>query len=138
MRIVGARNTTPCIDRCLDIQGWVLQSWKDRYSKGVWVALGPECQLQKVRLSTSAGDLDMETATDFLLHSKILPILVEDTFGAALAAVEARLQALPVDEFKKNSAWSTAVYSEYRYFCEELESNSEYGGLRLREPRTSY
>lgn len=139
MPIADERTATPCIDRCLkDIHGWVLESWRDRYSKGVWVGLAAYDQVETVRLSTSAGDLDMETARNFLLDSKILPIVVEDTFGAAVAALEARLQALPSDQLKKHSAWSTAVHSDYQYLCDELESKQEYGDLRLREPRTSY
>jgi hypothetical protein len=66
----------PHIDKLMKLD-WALQSWDNRYNKGIWVAIAPsECisldadnlgdGLDEVRSSTSDGDVDMITATDFL------------------------------------------------------------------------
>lgn len=131
--------TTTCIDILLSLHPWALQSWNDRYGKGVWIAIAPnDYVLDRVRDATSAGDLDMETATNFLLDSKILPIAVGRTFGEALTALESRLAALPIDQLAKKSPWVSVVSSEYDYINEELDSGHGYGDLRLRAPSTAF
>jgi hypothetical protein len=127
------------MDLLLNFHPWAMQAWHDRYGKGVWVAIAPTCySLDSVRDSTSAGDLDMETATNFLLDSKILPIVVGQSFSEAMNKLESRLADLPADQLISSSAWARAVLLEYEYFNEQLNRNHEYGDLSLRDPAASY
>ena len=64
------------IDKLVTKDGFAMQAWDDRYSKGVWVALAPsEYDVDVIRDLSSAGDLDMIPATDFVLDSEWLPVV---------------------------------------------------------------
>ncbi|MDF3834058.1 hypothetical protein P3W85_13995 [Cupriavidus basilensis] len=55
---------------------FAFQSWNDRYSKGVWAALGPlEGFIDTVRDLSSAGYLDMIPAMDYVLSVDWLPMV---------------------------------------------------------------
>jgi len=123
------------IQQCMKRQHWVLEAWDDRYSKGIWLALSPAEHVEDIRSSTSAGGLDMDTATDFLLRSTLLPIVVESTLERALETLIERLSRLADYDMESKSEWALAVHAEYAYFCSEIDGSSEYGALRLRDPR---
>lgn len=123
------------IQHCIRAQDWVLQVWDDRYSRGTWAALVSGEHVDIIRGCTSLGDLDAETAADFLERSTLLPIAVRRTFEDALGALTERLGQLNEDDLKRRSAWALAVQTEYAYACSQIEGNDGYGNLLFRDPR---
>lgn len=116
------------INALITTQGFSFQSWDDRYSKGVWVALAPsENALDVVRDSTSAGDLDMIPATEYFSSTEWLPIVAGDTFIEALGNLEQRLSALPPEMLSSTSIWATAVYDALDHLRDIQRLHSGYG-----------
>lgn len=98
------------INRLVTKEGLAFQAWDDRYSKGVWAALGfHDAQIDVIRDLTSAGDLDMMHAMDFIESAEWLPYVTAPTFTEALEKLEERLAALPPDQLNRRSDWARVV-----------------------------
>lgn len=92
------------INRLVTKEGLAFQAWDDRYSKGVWAAIGfNECQIDVIRDLTDAGDLDMMHAMDFIERAQWLPYVTAPTFLEALQKLEERLASLPQDQLTRGS-----------------------------------
>lgn len=98
------------IDRLVTNEGFFFQSWDDRYSKGVWAALGlNDNHIDIVRDLSSAGDLDMIHAMDYMLYTNWLPYVTAPTFVEAMQKLEDRLSSIPQDQINRNSQWAKLV-----------------------------
>ncbi|CDQ10558.1 conserved protein of unknown function [Acidithiobacillus ferrivorans] len=98
------------IDRLVTKEGFFFQAWDDRYSKGVWAALGVwENQVDIVRDLSSAGDLDMMPAMDYVFSADWLPYVTGRTLAEAMQKLEERLALLPQDQIRRNSQWAHLV-----------------------------
>ncbi len=98
------------IDRLVTKEGFFFQAWDDRYSKGVWAALGLwENQVDIVRDLSSAGDLDMTPAMDYVFSADWLPYVTGRTLAEAIQKLEERLALLPQDQIRRNSRWANLV-----------------------------
>lgn len=103
--------TFPLLDRLVSSESFGFQSWNDRYSKGVWAALGPtETSIDVLRDYSSAGDLDMIPAMEYAFSAEWLPWVTARTLGEAMLKLEAKLALLPPDQLVRSSEWSRAVY----------------------------
>lgn len=120
----------PLIDKLVTKDGFALQAWDDRYSKGVWVALAPgENALDIVRDLSSAGDLDMIPATDFILDSEWLPAVTGRTLIDAMMQLEARLGSLPIEQIARTSDWAGAVSDALDYLLRAKHHCRGYGAM---------
>jgi hypothetical protein len=98
------------IDILVTKHGFSFQAWDDRYSKGVWAALGSwENQIDTVRDLSSAGDLDMIPAMDYVFSADWLPYVTGRTLVDAMQALENRLAELPSDQLNRGSDWMSLV-----------------------------
>lgn len=120
----------PLIDKLVTKESFALQAWDDRYSKGVWIGIVPsENGLDIVRDLSSAGDLDMIPATDFILDAEWLPILTGRTLIEAMTELEARLSALPPEQVARSSDWSGAVSDALDYLRRANDECRGYGAM---------
>src|SRR3546814_16746976 len=98
------------IGKLVTEEGFFFQAWDDRYSKGVWAALGLwESQVDIVRDLSSAGDLDMIPAMDYVLSADWLPYVKGRTLCEPMQMLEERLALLPQDQITRNSRWADLV-----------------------------
>lgn len=94
------------IDRLITNHDFAFQAWSDRYGKGVWAALGLwENMVDTVRDLSSAGDLDMIAATEYVFSVSWLPMVTGRTLNEAMAALEEKLASLPQDQLNRGSEW---------------------------------
>jgi hypothetical protein len=120
------------IDRLVSKEGFCFQAWDDRYSKGVWVALGTnELEIDVVRDLSSAGDLDMFAATSYVFSADWLPYVTGNTLLEAMNALEERLASLPVDELKRGSNWFDMTYQALQYLLDAQFKSQNYGDLEV-------
>ncbi|OHV80381.1 hypothetical protein [Ensifer sp. LCM 4579] len=111
-------------------EGFAFQAWDDRYCKGVWAALGPyENAVDVVRDLSSAGDLDMMPAMDYVLGADWMPIVTGKTLTEAMATLEARLACLPDDQLHRGSDWAAAVQKALENLRQTYDECSDYGDL---------
>lgn len=84
------------IDLLVTKEDFCFQAWNDRYSKGVWAALGLwENQVDTVRDLSSMGDLDMIPAMDYVFSADWLPYVTGRTLADAYAKAGGTTCALP-------------------------------------------
>jgi hypothetical protein len=116
------------IDRLVTEERFCFQAWDDRYGKGVWAALGSsEGQIDIVRNLSSAGDLDMDPATNYVLSSNWLPYVTGRTLGEAMKTLEERLSSLPQDQLIRESQWTHLVYEAIDALSDATHNRSWYG-----------
>ncbi len=116
------------IDALISKQGFVLESWDDRYGKGVWVALSPaEYLTGDIMSSSSDGDLDMIPATEFVLSTEWMPVVTGRTFLESMSELENLLEALPPEMLERGSAWTVAVTEALQHLRDVQEENKDYG-----------
>ncbi|WP_152385682.1 hypothetical protein [Achromobacter sp. GbtcB20] len=124
------------IDALVTKHDFEFQSWNDRYSKGVWTALGPrEGAIDTVRGLSSAGDLDMIPAMNYVFSVDWLPMVTGRTLAEAMAALEARLASLPQDQLCRGSDWSAAVFRALEDLRDNADAADEYGALEGMLPK---
>jgi hypothetical protein len=122
------------IDRLVTKDGFCFQSWDDRYSKGVWAALGLfEGQVDIVRGLSSAGDLDMIPAMDYVLSAEWLPYVTGRTLTDAMQKLEDRLALLPQEQLNRLSQWSNLVCKAIEDLAESTRGQSWYGENKPEE-----
>lgn len=128
------------IDHLVTKERFALQAWDDRYSKGVWAALGTnEYQVDVVRDLSDAGDLDMIPAMDFVFSADWLPYVTGLNLIEALSNLEARLAGLPSDQLNRQSSWAGLVSEAIDELRSANRASKNYGDLegRLSElPKT--
>ncbi len=118
------------IDRLVTNESFALQAWDDRYSKGVWVGLSPnEYDLDVIRGLSSAGDLDMIPATDFVLSADWLPIVTGRTLVEAMSTLETRLAGLPSEQMVRASDWARSVSDAFNYLSRASRKCQDYGEM---------
>jgi hypothetical protein len=118
------------IDLLVTKHGFCLQAWEDRYCKGVWAALGTlENEVDTVRDLSSAGDLDMIPAMDYVDSAKWMPYATGSTLIDAMAKLEAILATLPADQLARGTDWSRLVYEAIDNLGRARHSSKEYGEI---------
>lgn len=116
------------IDTLITKQGFALESWDDRYSKGVWVVLSPSEHLTgDIMSSSSDGDLDMIPATEFVLSTEWMPVITGKTFLESMAKLEKRLEVLPAEMLQRGSVWTVAVIEALQHLRDVQQENKGYG-----------
>ncbi|PRC94740.1 hypothetical protein [Solimicrobium silvestre] len=116
------------IDNLVTKHGFSFQAWDDRYSKGVWAALGTsENQVDTVRELSSGGDNDMFYATDYVFSANWLPYVIGHTLGEAILALENRLAQLPSDQLNRESDWADLVRDAIESLRDATDGKSYYG-----------
>lgn len=109
-------------------EGFYFQAWDDPYSKGIWAALGLfESQIDCVRDLSSAGDLDMIPAMDYVFSADWLPYVTGQTLIEAMQKLEDRLAALPAVELSRNSRWASLVSEAIQALADATHGRSYYG-----------
>lgn len=117
------------IDQLVTKEGFCFQAWDDRYSKGVWAGLGViENQVDIVRDLSSAGDLDMIPAMDYVSSAGWLPYVTGRTLAEAMRKLEERLALLPADQISRNSRWAGLVSEAIDALSNATRGRSWYGG----------
>lgn len=117
------------INTLITNHNFYFQSWDDRYSKGVWAALGTyDGEIDIVRDLSNAGDLDMIPAMDYILYSETdwLPYVTGNNFMDALMKLEQRLEKLPQDQFRHDTVWSDSVYTAIHRLFKATYKKSAY------------
>ena len=123
------------IDKLVTQEDFSLQCWSDRYSKGVWAALGThDSEVDWVRDLSSAGDLDMMPAMDYVFSANWLPYVTGRTLTEALTNLEARLAELPEGQLSRQSKWAGLVCEAIRDLGEAYRQCNDYGDLQTRIP----
>ena len=116
------------IDRLVTKEGFFFQAWDDRYSKGVWAALGLwDNQVDIVRDLSSAGDLDMSPAMDYVFSADWLPYATGRTLAEAMQKLEERLAHLPQDQISRNGQWANLVSKAVEALSDATRGRSWYG-----------
>ncbi len=116
------------IDRLVTQEDFSFQEWNDRYSKGVWAALGLwENQVDIVRDLSSDGDLDMIPAMDYVFSNDWLPYVTGRTLGEAMQKLEDRLTLLPPEQLNRNSQWASLVQEALQSLADATRGRSYYG-----------
>ncbi len=116
------------IDRLVTKEGFFFQAWDDRYSKGVWAALGVwENQVDIVRDLSRAGDLDMSPAMDYIFSADWLPYVTGRTLKEAMQKLEERLTLLPQNQISRNSQWANLVSKAVEALSDATRGRSWYG-----------
>ncbi|MCG2841206.1 hypothetical protein L6Q21_09465 [Sandaracinobacter sp. RS1-74] len=116
------------IDRLVTEEGFAFQAWNDRYSKGVWAALGLwESQIDTVRDLSGAGDLDMIPAMQYIFSADWLPYVTGRTLAEAMQQLEELLALLPQDQLKHGSQWANLVSTAIEALSEATNGRSRYG-----------
>lgn len=124
------------IDALVTRYDFEFQSWNDRYSKGVWAALAPWGDaIDTVRGLSSAGDLDMIPAMNYVFSVDWLPMVTGRTLAEAMAALEARLASLPQDQLCRRSDWSAAVSRALEDLRKISDAAGDYGALEGMLPK---
>lgn len=118
------------IDLLITKHGFSFQAWDDNYGKGVWAALGTcENQVDTVRDLSSAGDLDMIPATEFVFSTDWLPYVTGRTLHDAMIELEALLATLPSDQLARGSDWTSMVSSAISHLRDKNQETESYGGI---------
>ncbi len=116
------------IDHLVTKEDFCFQAWNDRYSKGVWAALGlQDNQVDVVRDLSSAGDLDMIPAMDYVFSADWLPYVTGPTLAEAMRKLEERLAALPQDQISRSSQWAKFVSQAIDTLYDATNGRSWYG-----------
>lgn len=116
------------IDRLVTKEDFSFQAWNDRYSKGVWAALGLwENQIDTVRDLSSDGDLDMIPAMDYVFSAEWLPYVTGRTLGEAMQKLEERLASLPQEQLNRGSQWADLVSKAIEALADSTRGRSWYG-----------
>jgi hypothetical protein len=111
------------------------QAWDDRYSKGVWAALGThQSEVDWVRDLSSAGDLDMIPAMDYVFSADWLPYVTGRTLAEAMQKLEDRLASLPSDQLCRSSDWWVLVRQAIEALGRAERASSDYGDLQTQIP----
>lgn len=121
------------IDKLVTKEGFSFQAWDDRYSKGVWAALGTgESEVDVVRDLSSAGDLDMDAAMEYLFSAEWLPYVTGRTLHEAMTKLEEFLASLPADQLSRSSDWASMVYEAIHDLRIANREATDYGDLSGR------
>jgi hypothetical protein len=116
------------IDRLVTKEDFSFQAWNDRYSKGVWVALGLwDNQIDTVRDLSSDGDLDMIPAMNYVFSAEWLPYVTGRTLAEAIQKLEDRLAGLPQNQLRRESEWANLVSRAIEALTEAKSGKSWYG-----------
>ncbi len=119
------------IDRLVTTQDFFLQSWNDNYGSGVWAALGlHETQIDTVRDLSSAGDLDMIPAMEYVRSADWLPYVTGRTLVDAMQQLEDRLARLPQDQLVRGSQWADLVYQSVHALYTATNGKSWYDDIK--------
>lgn len=98
------------IDRLVSKEGMSFQAWDDRYSRGVWAALGFfEGQVDIARDLSSDSDMEAFDAAEYLFSADWLPYVTGRTLAEAMQNLEDRLALLPQDQLNRKSQWARLV-----------------------------
>lgn len=123
------------IDKLVSKEGFALQCWDDRYSKGVWAAMGThDSEVDWVRELSSAGDLDMIPAMDYVFSATWLPYVTGKTVTEALTKLEARLAEILEDQLARYSDWAKLVSQAIDALAEASRQSKDYGDLQTQIP----
>jgi hypothetical protein len=123
------------IDRLVTKHGFYFQAWNDRYSKGVWASLGLwEGHTDTVRDLSSAGDLDMIPAIDYVLSADWLPYVTGRTLAEAMEMLEERLACLPQDQLDRGSQWSVLVSNAIDALRDATRNRTHYATEASERP----
>ncbi len=118
------------IDLLVTNCGFSFQAWDDRYCKGVWAALGTwDEEVDTVRDLSSAGDLDMIPAMEYVFSTDWLPYVTGRTLHEAMVALETLLASLPSDQLDRASDWATMVNAAIRHLQDEYHGAKESGDI---------
>jgi len=116
------------INRLVTKERFYFQAWDDRYSKGVWAALGLwETQVDTVRDLSGAGDLDVIPAMDYVFSADWLPYVTARTLTEAMQKLEERLATLPQDQLSRKSPWASLVSDAVQALTDATQGKSFYG-----------
>ncbi|MBU2765834.1 hypothetical protein HAP94_06405 [Acidithiobacillus ferrivorans] len=121
------------IARLVTQEGFYFQAWDDRYSKGVWAALGLWDQVDIVRDLSNAGDLDMIPAMDYIFSADWLPYVTGQTMKEAMQKLEERLTLLPQDQISRNGQWTNLVSKAVEALSDATRGRSWYDGNNMPE-----
>lgn len=98
------------INLLITTHGFGLQSWDDRYGKGIWACLAPNVfLLDEIKKYTEDGDTDMINASDYIETTNWLPFVTGGNFIKALNTLEEFLATLPQEILSYDSVWSFSI-----------------------------
>ncbi|MEM8515210.1 hypothetical protein RCH14_004570 [Massilia sp. MP_M2] len=118
------------IDKLVVQHDFSFQAWSDRYSKGVWAALGTlENEVDTVRDLSSAGDGDMIPAMEYIDSAQWLPYATGRTLAEAMSKLEAILAGLPADQLARGTDWSGLVFEAIGVLRHAEQASMTYGGI---------
>lgn len=115
---------------------FTMKVWDDRYSKGLWAVCTPnQWQADEIQEASEDGDLDMIPATEYVLSTEWLPVVVAPSLLEVLSALEDRLAALGEAELERTTTWRAGVWDALEHLRDVRRESKGYGGTdgRYRE-----
>lgn len=117
------------IDTLVAKQGFTLKAWDDSYSKGVWVVCTQlQYQANEIQEASEDGDLDMIPATDYVLSTDWLPVVIGNSLIDAMTLLEARLAQLDQGDLARDSQWASNVWDALEHLRDVRRERGQYGG----------
>ena len=108
---------------------FTLKVWNDRYSKGLWAVCTPnQFQADEIQEASEDGDLDMIPATEYVLSTQWLPVVVAPSLLEVLSALEDRLASLGEAELDRATTWRTGVWDALEHLRDVRRESKDYGG----------
>lgn len=122
------------IDYLITKEKFSLQSWSDRYNKGVWVSLGLfNSQIDTVRNLSESGELDMEPSMNYIFSADWLPYVTGRTFNDAMLKLENRLATIPKNDLCRKCRWSNLVTKAISDLIDSTRDCSWYSDKKPRK-----
>lgn len=127
---MSIKHPFPILDGLISRGEFCFQAWDDRYSKGVWAAIGPyEAAIDVIRDSSSDGDLDMIPAMEYAFSAEWLPWVTAPSLLIAMGMLEEKLAALPPEQLIGGSIWRSAVVDVIDNLSRTKHQCKGYGAL---------
>lgn len=118
-------STHPTLNKFLK-HGYQLKVWDDRYSAGIWVALGRDYsqEFSEVCELTESGDIEAAGFSEYILNTGAwLPFNCNVTILAALDDLEKKLSQLPCEQIERSSDWAKCYDLALKNIIENADGN---------------
>jgi hypothetical protein len=126
------------INTLVSKRGFTFKAWDDRYGKGIWAVCTPlPNHGDEICEASADGDLDMISATEYVLSTEWLPIVTGKSLADALTELEERLGRFSAQSLAEGSSWSAAVCDALEHFRDVAVPNATSVNFprRFRTPR---
>ncbi|WGS45780.1 hypothetical protein LFL97_24035 [Burkholderia sp. JSH-S8] len=106
---------------------FTLKLWADRYGRGTWAVCTPlRYHGDEICEASSDGDLDMIPATEYVLSTDWLPVVISSSVIEAMRELEERLGKLSDAALSQGSYWRGAVWDALDHFMNVRSARGDF------------